>query len=200
MKFLGIYLAYFMQFLILVSIVYSAYKGDYFFTTIGVLVFFITLIPYLVEREWYITLPWEINFLIVLALYLHFSGHVLGLYDIFYPYYDKIAHFISAFTIATLGFVMVLLLHRYSKIECTRMMVILFIIVFTMAIGAWWEIYEWLFDSIFGTALQHGLDDTMLDLLFDFCGALVFSPIGLFYLTHLTVREISTIFLGEKNL
>ena len=44
-------------------------------------------------------------------------------------------------------------------------MIVGFIIIFAMAMEGFWEIYEWLFDTFLGTNLQHGLDDTMLDMI-----------------------------------
>lgn len=191
----GILLAYAVQGLILVEVGYSFARGDYFLGFVSSFAFFLTTVPYIVRRRSDISMPWEVNLLIALALFLHVAGHVSDYYILFSPYYDKIAHFVSSITISVLGFVLVLLVDRYSGLRLTRSMIIFFIVIFTMALGAFWEIYEYLFDTFLGTALQHGLDDTMTDLIFDLFGAVIIAAVGNFYLRRLTKEELALLFL-----
>jgi hypothetical protein len=52
-----------------------------------------------------------------------------------------------------------------------------------LSIGALWEIFEFLMDSLFGLNMQKsGLIDTMWDLIVDALGALVISILGYLYL------------------
>ena len=185
----GIYLAYFIQGLILLNVLVALYTGDYFLTTTTLFAFLLTMVPYFVERNRRICLPWEINLLIVISIYLHVAGHVSEYY-ITIPFYDKIAHLVSSITISVLGFVSVLLVDRFSSLRLTRPMIVLFIVIFTMALGAFWEIYEFAFDRLLGTDLQHGLEDTMYDLIFNLCGALIIAGVGNFYLRRLTKEQI----------
>jgi uncharacterized membrane protein YjdF len=196
LNFSGILLAYAVQGLILLQVGYSFAKGDYFLGLVGSFAFFLTTVPYLVRRRFDISLPWEVNLLIALSLFLHVAGHVSDYYILFSPYYDKIAHFVSSITISVLGFVLVLLVDRYSSLQLTRPMIIFFIVIFTMALGAFWEIYEYLFDTFLGTVLQHGLDDTMIDLIFDLFGAIIIAAVGNFYLRRLTKEEMALLFMN----
>jgi hypothetical protein len=196
MKTSGIFLAYFMQALILLNVTYSLYIGDWFLAIPGLFAFFLTLVPYIVERRAHITLPWEINFLIALSLYLHVAGHISGYYDTFSPIYDKAAHFVSSITIAILGFVLVFLLEQFSEQRCTRFMIVFFVIMVTMGLGAIWEIYEFVLDTLFGIQLQNGLDDTMWDLIFDLAGALIVASMANFYLGKITKEDIKRFLFG----
>lgn len=198
MKPSGIFLAYFMQALILLNVAYSFYIGDWFLAIPGIFAFFLTTIPYIVERQVHITLPWEINFLIAFSMYLHVAGHISGFYDTFSPVYDKLAHLISAITIATLGFVLVFLLEQFSEQRCTRFMIVYFIVMFTMGLGAIWEIYEFALDTAFGLQLQHGLEDTMWDLIFDLAGALIIATVANFYLGKITKADIKRSLFGLR--
>jgi hypothetical protein len=198
MKPSGIFLAYFMQALILLNVAYSFYIGDWFLAIPGIFAFFLTTIPYIVERQVHITLPWEINFLIAFSMYLHVAGHISGFYDTFSPVYDKLAHLISAITIATLGFVLVFLLEQFSEQRCTRFMIVYFIVMFTMGLGAIWEIYEFALDTAFGLQLQHGLEDTMWDLIFDLAGALIIATVANFYLGKITKEDIKRSLFGLR--
>lgn len=197
----GRYLAYAVQGLILLNVGYSLWIWDIFLALVGMFGFFLTTVPYIVSRRADISMPWEVNLLIALSLYLHVAGHISDYYMVFSPYYDKIAHFVSSITISVLGFVLVLLVDRYSGLRLTRPMIVFFIVIFTMGLGALWEIYEFLFDTLFATALQHGLDDTMTDLIFDLFGAVIIAAVGNIYLRRLTKEEMAGLFLkpGTKK-
>lgn len=191
----GIVLAYFIQGLILLNVGYSVWCHNWFLAFVGLFGFFITTVPYFVSTKTDLCLPWEVNLLIALSLYLHVAGHIADYYVIFAPYYDKIAHFVSSITVSVLGFVLVLLIDRYAGFRLTRPMLICFIVIFTMAMGAFWEIYEYIFDLFFNTKLQLGLDDTMTDLVFDLFGAILTAAVGNFYLRRLTIEEVTCFFL-----
>ena len=192
----GLYLAYLFQFLIAANIFIALSLGEYSQVFGGVLALGLTLVPAIVTRRGNITLPWEINLLVALSLYLHVAGGVRGFYEIYYPYYDKVAHLISGITVSVLAFVAVLLLDRFSRLNLSRWMIVGFIIIFAMAMEGFWEIYEWLFDTFLGTNLQHGLDDTMLDMIFVLIGAVIVALAGNRYLSRFSKEE----FAGEMDL
>ncbi|WP_333582566.1 hypothetical protein [Methanoculleus bourgensis] len=188
---IGLYLAYLFQFLIAANIFIALSLGEYSQVFGGVLALGLTLVPAIVTRRGNITLPWEINLLVALSLYLHVAGGVRGFYEIYYPYYDKVAHLISGITVSVLAFVAVLLLDRFSRLNLSRWMIVGFIIIFAMAMEGFWEIYEWLFDTFLGTNLQHGLDDTMLDMIFVLIGAVIVALTGNRYLSEFSKEELT---------
>ncbi|SAI89348.1 hypothetical protein MBBA_2508 [Methanoculleus bourgensis] len=188
---IGLYLAYLFQFLIAANIFIALSLGEYSQVFGGVLALGLTLVPAIVTRRGNITLPWEINLLVALSLYLHVAGGVRGFYDLYYPYYDKVAHLISGITVSVLAFVAVLLLDRFSRLNLSRWMIVGFIIIFAMAMEGFWEIYEWLFDTFLGTNLQHGLDDTMLDMIFVLVGAVIVALTGNRYLSEFSKEELT---------
>jgi len=182
-KKIGISLSYLMQALILIYAIYSFCTLDYLYGIWSLFAFFLTLTPLILKRRFDITLPWELSLLIVLALYLHVGGGVLGLYELFYPFYDKFAHLISSVLVAILGLISAVIMDQYvESIKMNRFFVAFFVIIFTMAMGVTWEIGEFLSDQILLTQAQHGLNDTMLDLIFDLIGGGVVSILGMIYL------------------
>lgn len=198
----GVYLAWAMQCLILVQGLFGIIiQNPSIILTAGI-GFFLTCIPYLVERKVNVTLPWEVNFLIAFAVFLHIAGYAQGLYILLYPYYDKIAHFISSITVAVLAFVSILLINRFSCTKLARWQIFFYIVIFTMAIGAFWEIYEYLMDTFFVSfltkPLQHGLDDTMIDLIFDLIGALVVASFGTWYIEKKTLDELTNPMVSDS--
>ena len=166
-----------MQGLIFVSIFLSAYRTQYMVTIAAIVALGITFLPAIIKKKWHITLPLTLNFLIVLSLYLHIGGATLGLYHLLYPFYDKFGHFLGSVTVALLGFSSAVVLNKFSGIKLKKIHVVLFIIMFTMAIGSLWEIGEFTVDKIWTMKNQYSLDDTMYDLIFDLVGALLIALI-----------------------
>jgi uncharacterized membrane protein YjdF len=170
-----------MKILILLYAAYSFVHGYYFMGVVGLLSFFMTFIPTLLYRTLRVTLPWELSFLIVLSLFLHIAGNVGQLYDLLYPVYDKIAHFVSSVTVAVLGLVSVVILDQYTDMNLNKYMITVFVVVLTMAIGAFWEIGEFAYDLLLGTQTQTSLPDTMFDLIFDLAGGIIIGLFGYYY-------------------
>lgn len=198
----GVYIAWAMQGLILLEGIYGLIILNPSITLTAFIGFFLTCIPYLIEREVRVTLPWEVNFLIAFAVFLHVAGYSQHLYLFLYPYYDKFAHFISSITVAVLAFVSILLINRFSCTKLARWQIFFYIVIFTMAIGAFWEIYEYLMDTFFGShltkLLQHGLDDTMIDLITDLLGGIVVAAFGTWYIQKKTLDELTTPMVGDS--
>lgn len=188
---IGLYLAYFFQILIAANIFLALSLGEYSQVFGGVIGLFLTLVPAIATRKWSITLPWQVNLLIAFLLYLHVAGEIQGYYLLYYPYYDKIAHLIAGITVSILAFAIVLLLDRFSRLNLSRWMIVGSIIIVAMAMEGFWEIYEWLFDTFLGTNLQHGLDDTMLDMIFVLIGSVIVALAGNRYLSRFSKEEIT---------
>jgi hypothetical protein len=191
----GVYIALAMQGLILLEGIYGLSIRNPSIIVTSFIGFFMTCIPYLIGRKIQVTLPWEVNFLIAFAIFLHVAGYSQHLYILLYPYYDKFAHFVSSITVAVLAFVSILLINRFSCTKLHRWQIFFYIVIFTMAIGAFWEIYEYLMDTFLGAyltkSLQHGLDDTMIDLILDLLGGIVIGFFGVWYIERKTLEELT---------
>jgi uncharacterized membrane protein YjdF len=55
----------------------------------------------------------------------------------------------------------------WSGLHMDSPMMAFFIVIFTIAIGALWEIGEFTFDVILKGSEQRGLEDTMMDMIYD---------------------------------
>ncbi|MBU0623782.1 MAG: hypothetical protein KJ672_02940 [Candidatus Thermoplasmatota archaeon] len=147
---------------------------------------FLTEVPSLLRRDMHLVLPLELNFWIVLALFLHVAGGFSGFYD-HVPGWDHITHMTSASLIGALGFVVVVTIDKYAaSIYLPRPFLAFFIVMFTMAMGVMWEIMEYGNDVLTGSHLQYSLVDTMYDLLFDVFAGFVVAIVGAQYLTRVT--------------
>lgn len=142
----------------------------------------ISAIPALLRRDRKLVLPVELNFWIVLALFLHVVGGFSGFYNNV-PGWDHVTHLMSASLIGALGFVVVVTIDKYvDSIYLPRPFLVFFIMMFSMAMGVLWEIMEYVNDSLAGTLLQYSLSDTMYDLLFDGFAGLIVALLGTQYL------------------
>ncbi|MBW4504594.1 MAG: hypothetical protein KME57_34875 [Scytonema hyalinum WJT4-NPBG1] len=114
-------------------------------------------------------LPALFDFLFVLAALLNALGWVWGLF--YLPgSYDEIVH---AFTIFAIALALSFLVYG-SMLNIFRNHKILYLLTiasFGIAIGALWEVTEWSAGKILSTEVIGSLDDTIIDLVMDSLGA-----------------------------
>jgi hypothetical protein len=165
----------------------SFYKNDIPGGLSCIFYFFLTFLPTIITKRFKIVLPWEIIFLIVLALFLHSLGFVFNLYHL--PGWDVVTHFASSILIALLGFTIVVILDRYTKsIKLNKTSVAFLILIFTLSGGVIWELGEFAYDSLVESTQQGGYLDTMRDLLVDLIGGLFIAIIGTTYLGYPSIK------------
>ncbi|WP_136716318.1 hypothetical protein [Halorientalis salina] len=128
---------------------------------------------------------------IVSAALLHVLGS-FGLYTML-PWFDQLAHAVSASLVAGVGFAAIQSIDRYHPvIEIPPRLRFVFLFVFATAFGVLWELSEFaigLLASVLGgepLLAQYGLSDVVLDLLFNSVGALVVAALGTEYFENLT--------------
>jgi len=114
---------------------------------------------------------------IVLIFAALFLGEVRNYYERFW-WWDAALHATSGGLLGIFGVLLVYVLNKQPNISMHMKpgFVSLFAFAFAMCIGALWEIFEFVMDSLFGMNMQKsGLVDTMWDLIVDAIGALVVS-------------------------
>lgn len=114
-------------------------------------------------------LPTLFDFLFVLAALLNAGGWVWGL---FYPPgpYDEVTHAFTIFAF-TLAFSFLVYRPLLAVFRQHRLLYLLTIASFGIAIGALWEVAEWSAGKILGIEVIESLDDTITDLVMDSLGA-----------------------------
>jgi hypothetical protein len=159
-------------------------RGDWESSVGTVLVAVLMTLPSIIKRRYRIYLPFAIDFGLVAFIFISlFLGGIDDFYG-FIPLWDKIVHFQSGLLLSGTGFVIIYLLNESetTPIELSPGFVALFAIVFSLAIGAVWEMCEFAGDAIFHSHWQANNADTMWDLISDFSGAIVFSIAGYFWM------------------
>lgn len=165
------------------------------------------IVPWFIEVKYKIDIPDTTEFLILLML---FFAVVLGFLHGYYEEvdgFDKITHTLSGVTIALVSFQVVFFLNRYEKINITMgpRFTAIFAYSFSLALLVIWEFYEFAVDTIkyminpnTTSNMQkymwtntpsvfpqdHGLYDTMMDLVVGGAGAIVVCVIGYYIIRN----------------
>lgn len=177
-------LSWLMKVLMIGLLPYEIYRSEYLFATGVIVAIILSLIPSLLERNYRVTLPFELDLLITLMLFLHtFMGEGLNLYHIVW-FYDKVLHVYGTAVIAMLAFLIVYTLHYTKKVRLSIPLIGFFTVTFAMAVGGLWEIGEFTVDKLFDRHTQDGLDDTMYDMIHDLIGGVVIAAAGMIYVRY----------------
>jgi hypothetical protein len=155
------------------------------------LAFAITLVPAVLKRDYQIPMDAGLTLWITTAVFLHAVG-TLGPYQNVW-WWDHVTHMLSASLVAGVGYATVRALDAHNPdVYLPPRFMFVFILMFVVAFGVIWEVTEFavsgLGSILGGSAVltQYGLEDTMLDLLFDTAGGLVTAIWGTAYLTDVT--------------
>ena len=126
-----------------------------------------------------------------------FLGEVANFYERFW-WWDIALHAGSAVGFGLIGVVVLVFIFGKRKSRTSPWTIALFAFCFAMAVGAVWEIFEFLVDYFFNTNMQKsGLTDTMGDLMVDACGGLVAAYVGYRYTTSRKDRFFLTDVIDE---
>ena len=142
--------------IVIVSLAAALLRRDFesAFTCVLVLVLF--LIPLFLERSLAIKLPTTLEIIILLFI---FAAEILGelqCYFIQYPNWDTMLHTTSGFLCAAVGFSLIDILNRDSKIKFSLSPVYVAVVAFcfSMTIGVLWEFFEFGADRVLGLDMQ----------------------------------------------
>lgn len=137
-------------------LVYHIIRGNYesAFTCLLALVLFV--LPALIERRLHIDLP---NTLEIIILLFIFAAEILGelqSYYLTYPYWDTMLHTTSGFLTAAVGFAMIDILNRDSRIkfDLSPIYCAVAAFCFSMTVGVLWEFFEFSMDRLFLMDMQ----------------------------------------------
>jgi uncharacterized membrane protein YjdF len=125
----------------------------------------------------FLNLPRPFDLAFILAMALTGGGEAFRLYDHF-GYYDVVVHFLVPLFGAPCVYIALARLDTLpdpaDALGSARHVAGIFVVTFALglAIGALWEILEWVSDHAFGSRLQLGESDTIGDLVADGVGAL----------------------------
>jgi hypothetical protein len=159
----------------------------------GIIALVITFVPALMERNYDIPLdPW-LGLWITLAVFLHTMGSAVLYAQV--GWWDHLTHAMSASLVAGVGYTFARAVDLHSdEVHLPKQFFFIYVLVVVLAFGVIWELFEFGLDAaadatgITMPLAQHGLDDTVRDLMFNSVGALL---VATFAQAHLSgVAEV----------
>lgn len=189
------------------NITYLIVKGDSSWDVIAfrgvqyVAMLLIMLLPKFLKKHLKIEVPWVLSIAVVIFC---FSALILGdgldLYGKL-PWWDKLLHSESGILLSliALWLIHIVMAENDKYIFLNRWFLAIFLVMFSLGLGACWEIMEFTYDSLMGTNTQQfmatttgsiytpediplcgheALKDSMGDLILDLLGALAVAIYG----------------------
>ncbi|MDB2239482.1 MULTISPECIES: hypothetical protein [Halorubrum] len=182
-----------MQVLLVAIVGYGVVFGQPKAITNGGIGLFVTFIPALLERNYNIPPnPW-LGVWITSAVFLHTLGSAW--FYALIPWWDHLTHALSASLVAGAGYTTLRAIDLHSdQVEIPARFAFVFIFVVVLAFGVVWELFEFALDIVSAKTgismplAQHGLDDTVLDQMYNSVGALIVATFGQAHLTGVAAR------------
>ena len=145
-----------LSFIVLFVLVARLLRADYHSVFICILTLMLFNIPFWAEKVLKITLPKELE---IIILFFIFAAEILGEIGSFYtyiPWWDTMLHTINGFLMAAIGFALIDLLNNSPKFHITLSPTFVAVVAFcfSMTIGVLWEFFEFSMDMIFHTDMQ----------------------------------------------
>lgn len=176
-----------------VELVAGLFRGQWMTAFLVIAVMAITMAPMIFHARVPVRLPAEFQ---IMAIVFVFASLFLGEVRRFYErvwWWDMALHIMSGLLLGIVGFLLVYVLNenRRADIYMQPRFVAFFAFLFAVAMGTFWEIFEFGMDELFGMEMQKpmlgdtsGLSDTMWDLIVDALGAFAVSVMGWWYLSR----------------
>jgi hypothetical protein len=156
----------------------------------------VTFLPAVLSRRYDFTMDVGLVLWITVAMFLHAFGTVpLPRLDFLSPYggtwwWDHMTHAMSSSLVAGTAYATLRAIDEYTDaIRMPTQFLFVYLLMFVLAFGVLWELLEF-YISVVGYLLgggtiltQYGLDDTVLDLVYNTLGGVL---VALFGTAHLT--------------
>ena len=158
----------------------------------------LALIPVAAEKGLEIRFPAGVKSLVALSLLLHVAGGISRFYWKFAPFYDKVAHVVSAAAVVMLVFVLFIILDYYS-IKVRKPVMLAAIILISVFFMVAWEAGEYFIDMLVKSSYNNGLEDTIGDLIADMIGLVIGLLVIRYNIGLLHENESLNMLLFDRN-
>ncbi|WP_227133103.1 hypothetical protein [Halorubellus salinus] len=175
------------------------YTGNAGIAVNAVVGLIVTQLPAVLERRYQITMNVGLVLWVTLAMFLHALGTVPLLGPDFATLYgstwwwDHMTHALSSSLVVGSAYALTRALQEHTEyIHIGPKFTFAYLLVFVMAFGVFWELLEFYIAvgaESFGVPqvlTQYGLEDTLLDLVYNTMGGLLVAIFGTTYLTGLS--------------
>lgn len=169
---------------------------------------FVTFLPGILERDLGIPIDAGLALWISAAVFLHALGTIawpgIGKPYVSVWWWDHLTHALSASLVAGVGYATTRAVDIHSdSVSFPPRFQFVFILLFVLAFGVLWEVIEFgiglaaAYTGTEGVLTQYGLEDSMLDLVFDTVGAVIVAIYGSTQLSE--VVDALTVRLAESR-
>lgn len=159
----------------------------------------ITFLPALLRRNYRLHLDPGLSLWVTAAVFFHTLGSA-GFYG-YFGWWDHLTHALSASLVAGIGYITVRAIDLHTEeIHLPGRVMFGYILIFVLAVGAVWELFEYGLDrfaevtDVMPPLSQFGLEDTVMDLIFNAIGAVIVGTFGHLYLSD-TAEAVRHLFL-----
>lgn len=163
------------------------YRADPGITVNAGLALAVTYLPALLERDHHIPMDAGLTLWLTGAVFLHALGTVglpgAGSFYTSVSWWDHLTHGLSASVVAGVGYTVARALDVHTDaVRLPPRFMFVFVLLFVLAFGVLWEVLEFAVGG-YGFLTQYGIEDTLLDLVFDTLGGLVVALWGTAHLS-----------------
>lgn len=178
---------------IIIAFLSFVLRGNYENAFICVLTLITFSIPRFVEKKFKIDIPTLMEGIIFVFI---FCAQILGeleCYYIHFPYWDTMLHTVSGFLFAAVGFSLIDIINRDSRIKfhLSPLYVSIVAFCFSMTVGVFWEFFEFSADMLLKFDMQK---DTIINsfssVLFDTTNSNIAVPSGIIEETLINGRSV----------
>lgn len=157
-----------------------------------VLTLFLFAMPSLLERKLDIDLPNTLEIIILLFIYAAEILGEIGAYYVTFPYWDTVLHTMNGFLCAAIGFSLLDILNRTSRVRFHLSPLYLAIVAFcfSMTVGVVWEFFECIMDQLFFLDMQK-------DSIVHTIGTILLDPTGGNH--PVVLRNITDVIVVQSN-
>lgn len=159
-----------LRLIVLACLVLSAADGNWENVFVCILVLVLFLVPSFLSEKLEIEFPSTLQIIILLFIFAAEILGELGNYYIQFRHWDTLLHSTWGFLCAAIGFSLVDILNRDSrvKLQLSPLYLAIAAFCFSMTIGVFWEFFEFFADTALGLDMQkdtviHAFRSVMLD-------------------------------------
>lgn len=191
-----------LQLAIFILVIILLFKSVWLSAFAGAVIFALTFVPAIFERQLSVHLPIEFTLLTTVFLYASFAlGEVRDFYTRFW-WWDLMLHSLSSLTIGIMGFLGIYVFHMTHRVQMAPIYIASMTLCLTVTMGTLWELFEFSMDWFFNVNMQKsGLVDTMTDLMVNILGALIAAVLGYWYVRDgdsLVINRLINFFIAKN--
>ncbi len=153
-----------LRIIVIASTILSALNRNFESVFVCVLTLILFTVPFFIEENLGIEIPSALQIIITLFIFAAGILGELGEFYVKFPYWDTMLHTLNGFLCAAVGFSLVDILNRNSRIKFSLSPFFLCVVAFcfSMTIGVLWEFFEFGCDIFLNIDMQK---DTVINII-----------------------------------